>query len=145
MNLDRLERSERREASREALEELSEYGPPPPDPPNAERPGGFVAWPHPSGFYGERNWEREGVPRGPYSGRGPKGYRRSDERLREDVSESLSADGELDASEITVGVEDGEVTLEGTVGDRASKRRAEDLAERVAGVRDVHNRLRLAR
>ncbi len=144
MNLDRSERSERREAYREALDELSEFGPPPDEQP-AERPAGFVAWPHPSGFYGERNWDWEGVQRGPHSGKGPKGYRRPDDRIREDVSESLSADGDLDASEITVGVEDGEVTLEGTVGDRASKRRAEDLAERVAGVGDVHNRLRLAR
>jgi hypothetical protein len=144
MNLDRSDRSERREAYREALDELSEYGPPP-DELAAERPASFVAWPHPSGFYGERNWDWEGVQRGPHSGKGPKGYRRSDERLREDVSESLSADGDLDASEISVEVADGEVTLEGTVVDRPSKRHAENLAERVAGVRDVHNRLRIAR
>ena len=53
--------------------------------------------------------------RGPHAGRGPKGYQRSDERVREIVSEALARDGELDASEIEVSVERGEVTLNGTV------------------------------
>ena len=91
-----------------------------------------------------RTAERGGESRGQYAGRGPKGYRRSDERIREAVSEELSRDGDLDASEIEVSVKDGEVTLEGTVPDRGSKRRAEDLIHRQPGVRDVHNRLRVA-
>ena len=37
----------------------------------------------------------------------------------------------------------GEVTLAGTVRDRDRKRRAEDLAERVSGVKDVINALRI--
>ena len=98
----------------------------------------------PSGSYGELAWEWEGTRGGPFSGRGPKGYRRSDERIREDVGEALTRDGDLDASEIVVTVEDGEVTLEGTVPDRRSKRLAEDLAGQ-RGVRDVHNRLRVER
>ena len=36
---------------------------------------------------------------------------------------------------------DREVTLEGTVTDRASKRLAERITERCRGVEDVHNRL----
>jgi BON domain-containing protein len=96
----------------------------------------------PSGSYGELAWEWEGVQRGPFSGRGPRGYRRSDERIQEDVSEALTQEGELDASEILVTVQGGEVTLEGTVPDRRSKRLAEDLADQ-RGVRDVHNRLRV--
>jgi BON domain-containing protein len=82
--------------------------------------------------------------RGRHSGRGPRGYRRSDERIREDVNERLTFDGEVDATEILVRVENGEVTLEGTVGDRHQKRRAEDLAASARGVRDVHNRLIVA-
>jgi hypothetical protein len=77
-----------------------------------------------------------------FAGRGPKGYVRSDERIREDVCDRLSADDEVDASEISVSVQSGEVTLEGTVFDRRSKHRAEDIADSVSGVRDVHNRLR---
>jgi hypothetical protein len=75
-------------------------------------------------------------------GKGPKGYVRSDERIREDVCDRLSDDDELDASDITVNVTAGEVRLEGTVLDRHSKHRAEDVAEAVSGVRDVTNNLR---
>jgi len=77
-----------------------------------------------------------------HAGKGPKGYVRSDERIREDVCDRLSVDDEVDASDITVNVSGGEVRLEGTVLDRHSKHRAEDLAEAVSGVRDVNNNLR---
>jgi osmotically-inducible protein OsmY len=78
-----------------------------------------------------------------FAGRGPKGYRRSDERVREDLSDRLMADERIDASDIEVRVENGEVTLTGTVEDRLAKRRAEDCAEQVMGVRDVMNQLRV--
>jgi hypothetical protein len=80
-----------------------------------------------------------------YRGRGPKDYRRSDERIREEVSDRLTDDSHVDASDITVQVTDGEVTLTGTVATREQKRRAEDLIERTSGVRDVTNRLRVHR
>jgi hypothetical protein len=81
---------------------------------------------------------------GPFTGLGPRGYRRSDDRIREDVCERLTRHGLVDASEIECEVSDGEVTLSGTVSTRAEKRLAEDAIETVAGVRDVHNRLRIA-
>jgi osmotically-inducible protein OsmY len=80
---------------------------------------------------------------GEHRGRGPKNYKRSDERIREDVSDRLSDDSWLDASEIDVKVSDCEVTLTGTVDSREDKRRAEDLAEAVSGVRHVQNNLRV--
>lgn len=80
---------------------------------------------------------------GPHRGRGPRGYRRADDRIREELCERLEDHGAVDASNIEVKVESGEVTLEGTVSDRRSKRLAEALAEEVRGVVDVHNRLRL--
>jgi hypothetical protein len=89
---------------------------------------------------GESGYRRE---RGRHAGRGPKGYQRSDERIRETVSEALARDGELDASEIEVSVEAGEVTLSGSVPNRWSKRLAEDLAQDLPGVRELHNRLRV--
>jgi osmotically-inducible protein OsmY len=79
-----------------------------------------------------------------HRGRGPKGYVRSDERICDDVNDRLTDDWRLDASDISVTVESGEVTLDGTVRDRASKRRAEDLAEDISGVRHVQNNLRVA-
>jgi hypothetical protein len=80
---------------------------------------------------------------GPFSGVGPIGYQRSDDRIFEDVCYRMAVNGQLDPSEIDVNVEDGEVTLEGKVQDRHSKRLAEDIADSVSGVSDVHNRLRV--
>lgn len=80
---------------------------------------------------------------GKYVGHGPKGWRRSDERIKEDVCERLTAHGEIDASDIEVVVAEAEVTLSGTVGDRRTKRMAEDVADRVSGVKDVHNQIKL--
>jgi osmotically-inducible protein OsmY len=80
---------------------------------------------------------------GPHTGRGPKGFTRSDERLKEQISERLERHGELDASEIEVRVENGVATLEGKVEDRRAKRMAEELVEDVYGVRDVMNHLKV--
>lgn len=84
-----------------------------------------------------------GIPRGRFTGRGPKGYQRSDERVREDVSEELAQSGEIDASEIEVRVVNCQVILEGEVGTREEKRLAEDIAEACPGVRDVENRIKV--
>jgi osmotically-inducible protein OsmY len=75
-------------------------------------------------------------------GRGPKGYQRSDNRILEDVCDRLMY-SEVDAGDIEVRVENGEVTLTGSVRDRSDKRRAEDIVEEVSGVRDVHNNIRV--
>jgi hypothetical protein len=80
---------------------------------------------------------------GPYVGLGPKGYARSDETIYVDICERLMRFGYVDATDIEVEVHHGEVTLSGWVGDRDQKRLAEDLADGVAGVKDVHNRIRL--
>lgn len=76
-------------------------------------------------------------------GRGPKNYRRSDERIKEDVNDRLSDDYYIDASDVEVAVENAEVTLTGTVKSRTDKRRVEDIAESVSGVTNVENRLRV--
>lgn len=82
---------------------------------------------------------------GAHRGRGPKGYRRSDERIREDVSDRLTDDSWLDAHGVEVTVADGDVTLSGTVRSREDKKRAEALAESVTGVDNVQNNLRIDR
>ena len=99
-----------------------------------------------SGSWGDRarQWGQFGGQlSGGFAGRGPKGYTRSDERMREDVSDKLMEHPELDASEIEVRVSGGEVTLSGSVDSRWAKRLAEDVAESCTGVRDVMNQLRV--
>ncbi len=96
-----------------------------------------------SWFGGEDSEGREA--RESHRGKGPKGYRRSDERIRDDVSDRLSDDHWLDASGIEVRVENCEVILSGTVKTRDDKRRAEHLAEQVSGVDNVQNSLRVER
>jgi hypothetical protein len=86
-------------------------------------------------------YERE--PAASHRGKGPKGYARSDERIREDVSDRMWLNSWLDASDVEVSVSNGEVTLAGTVPSREEKRRAEDIAESVPGVTHVQNNLRV--
>jgi hypothetical protein len=77
--------------------------------------------------------------------RNPKNYTRSDERIREDVCDRLSVSQEVDPSDIEVSVTAGEVTLTGTVTQRQMKFAAEEIADSVVGVHDVHNQLRVNR
>jgi hypothetical protein len=102
------------------------------------------------GFYGrEYEWTTRGEANrgdretGPYSGRGPRGYQRSDERVYEEVCDLLTENGDIDATNIEVRCESGEVILDGTVPDRDTKRLAEYIAESARGVRDVRNNLRI--
>lgn len=80
---------------------------------------------------------------GKFRGRGPKNYRRSDDRLREEVCDHLTDNEWLDASDVEVNVVAGEVILTGTVDSRYAKRLAENIAESVLGVANVQNNLRV--
>jgi hypothetical protein len=80
---------------------------------------------------------------GPHAGRGPRAYQRSDDRIHDEVNERLTAHGLIDASDVDCRVVNGEVTLTGFVDSRAAKRAAEDLAEDIYGVREVHNQIRV--
>jgi len=84
----------------------------------------------------------QGSTMGQYSGKGPRGFTRSDERIKEDICERLTEHPELDATDLEVKVHNGEVTLTGTVNERWNKRIAEDLAESVSGVKQVQNQIR---
>ncbi|MBD0287351.1 MAG: BON domain-containing protein [Flavisolibacter sp.] len=81
----------------------------------------------------------------PHRGKGPRGYKRSDERILEDINDRLSDDPYVDASEIDVKVTNGDVVLSGTIDSKEAKRRAEDIAEAVSGVNNVENHLRVSR
>jgi osmotically-inducible protein OsmY len=77
-----------------------------------------------------------------FRGRGPKGYARSDDRLRETICERLTDDPRIDAREIEIDVRQQTVTLKGTVEDRQTKYAVEDLVER-CGAREIDNQLRV--
>jgi osmotically-inducible protein OsmY len=93
------------------------------------------------GWFGDDDDDR-GRSRG-YRGQGPSGYTRSDERIMEDACDALTEDWGVDASQISVTVNNGEVTLDGTVSSREQKRRAEDCVDDLSGVRNVQNNLRV--
>ncbi|WP_437962160.1 BON domain-containing protein [Sorangium sp. So ce119] len=65
--------------------------------------------------------------------------------MREDICDQISDHPDLDASDVEVKVQNGEVILSGTVRDRRFKHQLETLAERVSGVSDVRNEIRLYR
>lgn len=120
--------------------------------------GGGSYYGMPSAGYGSQYGYRMGQPGGSWAGGGeygmyyrgqqqrrgrpPRSYKRSDERIHDELCEVIARESDIDASEVDVQVANGEVTLTGTVENRASKRELEDLAERVFGVNDVHNNLK---
>jgi osmotically-inducible protein OsmY len=80
----------------------------------------------------------------------------SDERIREEIRAQLAqpfgrfdsselADDRLVASDVTVTVDGGKVTLEGTVPERRMKHYIEDLVDACPGVQDIDNRIRVGR
>jgi osmotically-inducible protein OsmY len=93
----------------------------------------------PSGQFGSRGGSQG---QGMHRGKGPKNFQRSDERVKELLCERLHDDPDIDASEITVNVQNGRITLEGTVDSRRTKMAVEDVAEQI-GVQDVQNNLRV--
>lgn len=84
-----------------------------------------------------------GTHRENYSGKGPKGWKRTDERIREEACEALYHSPFVDASDVEVSVRDACVHLTGTVPTREMKREAELCVERIHGVDDVRNALTL--
>jgi osmotically-inducible protein OsmY len=92
-------------------------------------------------WFGDREAERRREL--DHRGRGPKGYSRSDDRIREDINDRLTDDPYVDAQEIEITVSGSEATLSGFVSTRDQRRRAEDIVERVSGVTHVQNNIRV--
>lgn len=103
--------------------------------------------------YGSRYGYGGYRPEGSYAGgherqsrtypRGPKGYQRSDERLKEDICERLMESYYIDSSEVSVDVKGGKVSLEGSVPTRHMKHAIEDIVDACPGVTDIDNRVRV--
>jgi hypothetical protein len=92
----------------------------------------------------EPDWRREQPEPRRYA-LGPKGYQRSDERLREDISERLMAAHHIDSSDVTVEVAGAKVVLDGTVPERRMKHAIEDLVDACPGVQDIDDKIRVKR
>ncbi|WP_432261288.1 BON domain-containing protein [Cupriavidus sp. TMH.W2] len=76
---------------------------------------------------------------------GPRGYQRSDERIRDQICERLSYARGVDVSDVSVDVSAGVVSLTGTVRDRGQKYYIEDMADSTYGVKEVNNDIRVRR
>lgn len=93
--------------------------------------------------YNQGFWPGGWSKSGPYTGLGPKGYQRGDERILDEVNDQLMWHGHIDARDIHVEVSQGDVTLSGSVKTRREKHLSVFVAESVMGVRDVFNHLRV--
>jgi osmotically-inducible protein OsmY len=105
-------------------------------------------WNEGYGHLGGRGW-REGWDdamhrgQGPHAGRGPRNFRRLDSHIEEDINERLTEHSWIDATDVEVSVENGNVTLRGRVDNREAKELAEEIAESVYGIKSVENQIRV--
>jgi hypothetical protein len=95
--------------------------------------------------HGQVSDARDALDRERMRNRGPRAYKRSDERIREDIYERLIDAWEIDSSDVTVEVREGRVTLQGAVPERRMKHRIEDLVDGCHGVHDIDNFIRVRR
>ena len=70
---------------------------------------------------------------------------KSDSSLQHDVEEQLENDPEIDVQMLDVHVQEGVVTLAGTVSSDPEKWKADDIARRVAGVAELISNLQVAK
>jgi osmotically-inducible protein OsmY len=106
------------------------------------------SWTNRYGEYNRYSWSddsRSEASQENHFGKGPKGYTRSPERIKEEACEILTRDFYLDASDIEVEIQGNILVLNGTVRSRRDKRLAEALIEDIPGVENVHNHLSLKR
>ena len=80
-----------------------------------------------------------------FAGVGPRNYQRSDRRIEEEVNERLTCHAAIDATNLEVHVQDGDVTLLGAVRSRPEKHLAEDITIGVSGVKQVNNQIQIDR
>jgi hypothetical protein len=66
---------------------------------------------------------------------------KSDEMLATAVHDGLAHDSRVNSMQVRVSAREGIVQLSGTVPRQADRDAAEDVARKVAGVRDVHNNI----
>ena len=87
----------------------------------------------------------ESAVRESHRGKGPKGYERSDARVRELICEALTQHSRIDARDVEVSAANGEVSLSGSVVDRWTKFAIEELAERYVQGDRIRNAIKVSR
>lgn len=68
---------------------------------------------------------------------------RNDKRIKKEVAARLEHNSRIDSSDITIEVSDGVVSLSGTLPSLSISMAAVEDAEKVAGVRQVNNNLKV--
>ena len=76
-----------------------------------------------------------------FFGKGPKNWDKSDEKIREEVCETLYMNRLVDASDIEVEVRNAEVFLNGWVNSRDEKKEVEECLEALYGIKEIRNEL----
>ncbi len=78
-----------------------------------------------------------------HRGKGPKNYIRQDVHIKDDVNQALTESHSVDATDVEVMVEDGNVILSGTVDSRLARRNAESAVDYISGIRNIENRIHI--
>lgn len=91
--------------------------------------------------YGQTGYGQGGYDKGP-EGEPPADYHSSDDGLKELLMERLHEDPDIDDSDVTVIVQGGVITLEGTVDNPRTRSTIENVADQI-GIRSVQNNLRV--
>lgn len=95
--------------------------------------------------YGQNAYSQENDSHQQARRNGPKGYQRSDDRIREQVVERLMDGTQIDLQDVECHVKDGVVTLSGTVKSRHCRHELENIADSVWGVKEVENNVKVRR
>jgi BON domain len=93
---------------------------------------------------GGQGYGQGGQGQGQRRGKAPKGYQRSDDRLKEMICEKLMDEPSIDASEVSIDVQGQVVTLEGTVESRQAKYEIESLIDQY-GAKDIVNNIKVTK
>jgi osmotically-inducible protein OsmY len=80
-----------------------------------------------------------------YSGIGPKGYKRSDAVLEEEIVRRLTHHPNIDASAVNVVVKNNVALLSGVVFDREDKFTIEDVIDDIHGIDDLKNDIKVSK
>jgi hypothetical protein len=75
----------------------------------------------------------------------PRGARRTDEQIKDEIKSLLRQHGQIDASDIYVDVMDGVVTLSGAVSGPMEMETAEGISGNVIGVLKINNKMTIKR